>query len=182
MTLRSCPQWMKLSNCHIHTHKKNQVKYCVFFFKCMLLHIRQIEKRQKKIPCQIYKVASGIYVNTTTTTTPVPSLCVFVKLGVCSYHRFLSMRRPRSTVLDHVHKATVVLHLLPSDNDVISCDEHSVLVHQRTQSYKTDNRKYSMALEKKQHDWRPVVGFLSERSPQLNLLDRLVISLICLVI
>ena len=56
----------------------------------------------------------------------VPSLCL-CKIKVCSYHRFPSVRRSRSTVLDHVHKATVVVHLLLSDND-ISCDERRVLV------------------------------------------------------
>ena len=33
-----------------------------YFFKYMLLHIRKILKIQKKIPCRIYKVTTGVYV------------------------------------------------------------------------------------------------------------------------
>ena len=47
MTLRSCPQWMKLSNCHIHTHKKIRLNI-VFSSSNVCYYISDKLKNAKK--------------------------------------------------------------------------------------------------------------------------------------
>ena len=58
------------SYCNILINKNKYWLEFIFVLRHMLLHIRQIDKHQRKIPCQINKVATDIYV----TTPPPPPL------------------------------------------------------------------------------------------------------------